>query len=165
MVAALHLVVGLTAVLTSIGSVIVAAGDHPSTLHLVTAYLGIPIGWRDIQRFDRRLPYARWEGVIATSHGSPDGISSTAPCLDFIKGYILTVAIGGADMHTLLCIPLATVITIVLNAYFGFTSVAEGFMLDNPLLTTVASLIGVSGYILSYIMRRRSSRCAIRPQD
>jgi NAD(P) transhydrogenase len=46
---------------------------------------------------------------------------------------------------------LAVVIT-VLNAYSGFALVAEGFMLDNPLLTTVGSLIGVSGSILSYIM-------------
>ena len=45
----------------------------------------------------------------------------------------------------------AVVIT-VLNAYSGFALVAEGFMLDNPLLTTVGSLIGVSGSILSYIM-------------
>lgn len=44
MVAALHSVVGLAAVLTSIGSVIGAAGDHLSTLHLVTAYLGVLIG-------------------------------------------------------------------------------------------------------------------------
>lgn len=61
----------------------------------------------------------------------------------------------------------------VLNAYSGFALVAEGktshkslcfedfskrvytgFMLDNPLLTTVGSLIGVSGSILSYIMVR-----------
>ena len=46
---------------------------------------------------------------------------------------------------------LAVIIT-VLNAYSGFALVAEGFMLDNPLLTTVGALIGVSGSILSYIM-------------
>jgi len=44
------------------------------------------------------------------------------------------------------------VVITVLNAYSGFALVAEGFMLDNPLLLTVGSLIGVSGSILSYIM-------------
>lgn len=43
MVAALHSVVGLAAVLTSIGSVL-ADVDHLSMLHLVTAYLGVLIG-------------------------------------------------------------------------------------------------------------------------
>lgn len=46
---------------------------------------------------------------------------------------------------------IAVVIT-VLNAYSGFALVAEGLMLQNNLLTTVGSLIGVSGSILSYIM-------------
>ena len=50
------------------------------------------------------------------------------------------------------CFP-AVIIT-VLNAYSGFALVAEGFMLDNSLLTTVGALIGVSGSILSYIMVR-----------
>jgi len=46
MVAALHSVVGLAVVLTSIGSasVIGAAADHISTLHVFTVYLGVLIG-------------------------------------------------------------------------------------------------------------------------
>lgn len=43
MVAALHSVVGLAAVLTSIGSVLTDV-THLTTLHLVTAYLGVLIG-------------------------------------------------------------------------------------------------------------------------
>lgn len=43
MVAALHSVVGLAAVLTSIGSVL-ADVSHLSTLHAVTAYFGVLIG-------------------------------------------------------------------------------------------------------------------------
>jgi H+-translocating NAD(P) transhydrogenase len=42
-VAALHSVVGLAAVLTSIGSVL-ADVSHISMLHMVTAYLGVLIG-------------------------------------------------------------------------------------------------------------------------
>jgi NAD(P) transhydrogenase len=48
MVAALHSVVGLAAVLTSIGCVIGMAADHISTLPLVTAYLGVLIGGSSI---------------------------------------------------------------------------------------------------------------------
>jgi len=63
--------------------------------------------------------------------------------LSFAQGYTTTAAIGGADMP---------VVITVLNAYSGFALLAEGLMLDNPLLTTVGSLISVSGSILSYIM-------------
>lgn len=48
-VAALHSVVGLAAVLTSIGSVMAHIGDI-STLHLVSGYLGVLIG-KDISLF------------------------------------------------------------------------------------------------------------------
>ncbi|THH04603.1 hypothetical protein EW145_g5399 [Phellinidium pouzarii] len=172
MVAALHSVVGLAAVLTSIGSVL-ADVSHISTLHLVTAYLGVLIGGvtftgsivaflklagrmssRPLVLPGRHLVntsllsanIATMGAFVTMAPGAPmiaAGCLAGNTVLSFLKGYTTTAAIGGADMP---------VVITVLNAYSGFALVAEGFMLDNPLLTTVGSLIGVSGSILSYIM-------------
>ncbi|KAG1782603.1 PNTB-domain-containing protein [Suillus placidus] len=172
MVAALHSVVGLAAVLTSIGSVL-ADPSHLSTLHLVTAYLGVVIGGITFTgsivaflklagRMGSRPLMMPGKHIINSSLLGANVLTMTAfvtaapavplvaagylgvsTVLSFIKGFTTTAAIGGADMP---------VVITVLNAYSGFALVAEGFMLDNPLLTTVGSLIGVSGTILSYIM-------------
>lgn len=173
-VAALHSVVGLAAVLTSIGSVMAAVGtEHISTLHMVTGYLGVLIGGvtftGSIIAFlklagrmsskpkilpGRHLINGGMLAINAATMGAFVTMAPGAPIvaamclgantiLSFAKGYTTTAAIGGADMP---------VVITVLNAYSGFALVAEGFMLGNPLLTSVGSLIGVSGSILSYIM-------------
>lgn len=172
MVAALHSVVGLAAVFTSIASVL-ADVSHVSMLHQVTAYLGVVIGGitftgsivaflklagkigsRPLMIPGRHIINSGLLGAnvltmaafLKAGPAAPllaAGYLGASAILSFIKGFTTTAAIGGADMP---------VVITVLNAYSGFALVAEGFMLDNPLLTTVGSLIGVSGSILSYIM-------------
>ncbi|KAF1998963.1 NAD(P) transhydrogenase mitochondrial precursor [Amniculicola lignicola CBS 123094] len=172
-VAALHSVVGLAAVLTSIGSVLAHGAADISTLHMVSAYLGVLIGGvtftgsivafmklagkmssKPLQLPGRHIinmslmgaNVATMGAFLTAAPGAPliGAICLTAnAALSFIKGYTTTAAIGGADMP---------VVITVLNAYSGFALVAEGFMLENSLLTTVGALIGVSGSILSYIM-------------
>jgi len=58
-------------------------------------------------------------------------------------GVHLVASVGGGDMPV--CIT-------VLNSYSGWALVAEGFMLQSALLTIVGSLIGFSGAILTHIM-------------
>ncbi|KAK1228393.1 hypothetical protein PQX77_000758 [Marasmius sp. AFHP31] len=189
MVAMLHSVVGLAAVLTSIASVM-ADLDHVTTLHLVTAYLGVVIGGVTFtgsivaflklagrmasKPFPIPAKHFTNSAILGANALTMGGFVTMAPAvpavaatylgvstfLSFLQGFTTTSAIGGADMPVVIC---------VLNSYSGFALVAEGnlfctvfilmshrvlkgFMLDNPLLTTVGSLIGVSGSILSYIM-------------
>jgi H+-translocating NAD(P) transhydrogenase len=127
-VAALHSVVGLAAVLTSIGSVM-ADISHVSTLHLVTAYLGVLIGGITFTgsivaflklagRMSSRpliLPgrHLLNSGMMATNMATMGAFITMAPgspmiaaaalgantVLSFVQGFTTTSAIGGADMR------------------------------------------------------------------
>ena len=58
-------------------------------------------------------------------------------------GYHMTSSIGGADMP---------VVITLLNSYSGWALCAEGFILNQPVLTIVGALIGSSGAFLTKIM-------------
>jgi NAD(P) transhydrogenase subunit beta len=69
--------------------------------------------------------------------------------LALLFGVLLIIAIGGADMPTVIAL---------LNSYAGLSACAMGFALDNKLLIISGALDGSSGFILSIIMCRAMNR-------
>ncbi|MCP3685952.1 MAG: Re/Si-specific NAD(P)(+) transhydrogenase subunit alpha [bacterium] len=177
-VAGFHALVGLAAVTTSIASLMI----HPSpdNLHKVACYAGTFIG--GVTFTGSIAAFLKLSG-IKHNFAFPDSIKPklnvplsltnvvafntllfssnpyvgvltllTATGTSFALGWNVINAIGSADM------PVAIT---VLNSYSGWALCAEGFMLDNQMLTIVGSLIGSSGAILSYIMCKAMNRSLI----
>ena len=86
---------------------------------------------------------------MSAGSSSGIGILSCTSALWGFMGWHMTSSIGGADMP---------VVITVLNSYSGWALAAEGFLLDNALMTSVGSLIGFSGGILTYIMCEAMNR-------
>jgi len=173
LVALFHSGVGLAAVLVSFASLMTHQFSDPLTsmdvIHKLSVYLGTFIG--AVTFTGSLVAYGKLQGLMSSSALSLPGknfinasmglaitglgvsFMSTntamfAPLLactgiSFALGWHTTTSIGGPDMP---------VVITVLNSYSGWAIVAEGFMLQNNLLTIVGALIGSSGAILSYIM-------------
>ncbi|KAE8617840.1 hypothetical protein XENTR_v10009210 [Xenopus tropicalis] len=175
LVAAFHSLVGLAAVLTCVAEYMIEYPHldvHPSANVLKTvAYLGTYIG--GVTFSGSLVAYGKLQGILnsaplllpgrhylnagllAASVGGmvpfmlDPSYSTGMACLigvsglSSVMGVTLTAAIGGADMP---------VVITVLNSYSGWALCAEGFLLNNNLMTIVGALIGSSGAILSYIM-------------
>ncbi len=175
LVAAFHSLVGMAAVLTCVATYIdhfpTFATDPAATMIKTSLFLGTYIG--GVTFTGSLVAYGKLQGVLNSAplmlpgrhalNGSlmaanvgamgyflyePSfnaGLSmlGTTSALSSVMGVTLTMAIGGADMP---------VVITVLNSYSGWALCAEGFMLNNNLMTVVGALIGSSGAILSYIM-------------
>lgn len=173
LVALFHSGVGLAAVLVSFASLMTHTFSDPMTsmdvIHKLSVYLGTFIG--AVTFTGSLVAYGKLQGLMSSSALSLPGknfinagmglaitglgvsfMSSNAAMfapllactgISFALGWHTTTSIGGPDMP---------VVITVLNSYSGWAIVAEGFMLQNNLLTIVGALIGSSGAILSYIM-------------
>jgi len=175
LVAAFHSLVGMAAVLTCFSTYIdhypTFATDPAATMIKTALFLGTYIG--GVTFTGSLIAYGKLQGtldsaplmlpgrhalnasLLAANVGAMGyyladpsmsvgmGMLGTTAALSGVMGVTLTMAIGGADMP---------VVITVLNSYSGWALCAEGFMLNNNLMTVVGSLIGASGAILSYIM-------------
>merc|ERR1712223_2164986 len=149
LVAAFHSLVGMAAMLTCFATYLDHypgfATDPAATMIKSALFLGTYIG--GVTFTGSLIAYGKLNGNLNSNplmlpgrHAINSGLLAANAS---VMGVTLTMAIGGADMP---------VVITVLNSYSGWALCAEGFMLNNNLMTVVGSLIGASGAILSYIM-------------
>lgn len=181
LVAAFHSFVGLAAVLTAIAKYLadvdLFADDPAGNVHKAAIFLGTFIGGvtftgslvafgklhglldsralslpgKNLLNIGMALANVGAMGWFMATDSAAVGIPmlGTTAALSSIMGVHMTASIGGADMP---------VVITVLNSYSGWALCAEGFMLNNDLLTIVGALVGFSGGILSYIMCKAMNR-------
>jgi NAD(P) transhydrogenase len=170
-VAGFHSLVGLAALFTAYGDFLVHDIAHMNNFHAASLYMGAWMGAITFAgsviacgKLAEKLSSAPLQlpgrdmlnlGLGALSVGSLYGFIKTGDygtAAMFLKtgilastglGFHMTASIGGADMP---------VVITLLNSYSGWALCAEGFILNQPVLTVVGALIGSSGAFLTQIM-------------
>jgi NAD(P) transhydrogenase subunit beta len=176
LVAAMHSLVGLAAVLIAISSYFNSVTVAGVALHLsnrIELFIGTFIGaitfTGSIIAFGKlsgklgnkplRFTGQHWVnlalGIVMLGFGIAFSMSpSWTPFLlmtaiALLLGVLLIMPIGGADMP---------VVVSMLNSYSGWAAAGIGFTLNNNMLIIAGSLVGSSGAILSYIMCKAMNR-------
>lgn len=170
-VAGFHSLVGVAATATAVGDFLVHDISHMNAFHSGSLYMGAWMG--SITATGSVIACAKLAEVMSSaplalpnrdimngamavgSVGAMYGFITTkdptvaASCLTAgttlsgLLGLHMTASIGGADMP---------VVITLLNSYSGWALCAEGFILDQTVLTIVGALIGSSGAFLTKIM-------------
>ncbi len=180
LVALLHSLVGLAAVLVSIGTYIDPDSNYigvEKAIHEVEIYLGVLIG--AVTFTGSVIAFGKLQGVI---HSRPLMLPGRhvinlligLACVwlgwifvgaDPLSGGMLVLLIATFlallfGVHMVMAIGGADmpVVISMLNSYSGWAAAATGFMLSNDLLIVTGALVGSSGAILSYIMCRAMNR-------
>ena len=180
LVAILHSLVGLAAVLVGFGTFL-GDGDEFSgveqRIHAVEIYLGVLIGALTFS--GSVIAYLKLSARISGSPLLLPGRHLFNLALLLAAGYFLVAFVGAAELGNglfpLLAVTLIAllfgvhmvmsiggadmpVVVSMLNSYSGWAAAATGFMLSNDLLIVVGALVGSSGAILSYLMCRAMNR-------
>jgi NAD(P) transhydrogenase subunit beta len=182
LVAILHSLVGLAAVLVGFASFMGSSEEYigaEKTIHDIETWLGVLIGavtfsgsviaWGKLSgRIGGRplmLPARHWLNLALLVAAIWLGVEfvGAAPAgeLAGLGALILMTVVALAfGVHMVMAIGGADmpVVISMLNSYSGWAASATGFMLGNDLLIVTGALVGSSGAILSYIMCRAMNR-------
>ncbi|KAG8461493.1 hypothetical protein KFE25_001097 [Diacronema lutheri] len=181
-VAAFHSLVGAAAVMTAVGDYANCIGAHAAVDGVRLTSIGLATAIGGITTTGSLIAFAKLNGnlpsaalklpvrdalnasmgaamlismaVLATGPSPAVGLGclGLTTVLSGALGLHMVHSIGGADMP---------VVITVLNSYSGWALCAEGFMLNQPLLTTVGALIGSSGAILTHVMCEAMNRSIV----
>ena len=172
LVAAMHSLVGLSAVLIAVAAIFHSGMEH-TPVQKVELFIGAFIG--AITFTASVIAYGKLSGkfgakavnfngqhllnlVMALAMVGFGGVyfftDSHAAFLIMVAialvlGVTLIIPIGGADMP---------VVVSMLNSYSGWATAGIGFTLNNPVLIIAGACVGSSGAILSYIMCKAMNR-------
>ena len=175
LVAAMHSLVGLSAVLIAVAAIFHSSVEH-TQVQKVELFIGAFIG--AITFTASVIAYGKLSGkfgskavnfkgqhllnlllaVAMVGFGAVYFLSDsqaaflTMLAIALALGVTLIIPIGGADMP---------VVVSMLNSYSGWAAAGIGFTLNNPVLIIAGACVGASGAILSYIMCKAMNRSIV----